>query len=260
MDIFFQNFFISSLSSTIAKTVSAPFELFRIQRQNPFIPNSTLKKVIKKEGLRYLWKGNGVNLAKGIPQYSINYALFKYFNSSIDSKLVSGMMSGMCSIGLIYPLDTTRSYLSLQTNKNKYGGIYDVLKRTPTKNLYKGFSISLLGCGIFSGLLFSFQDKINHQYPILSPVSGGIASIGALTISYPTDLLRRRMQLQNFDKTVPIYNNTRHMVKTIYNTDGITGFYRGLSANYMKSFVLWSIHFYVLQSIHSFMEKSNRSL
>ena len=70
---------------------------------------------------------------KGIPQYFINYALFKKLDNTIDNKLVSGIVSGSCSIGIIYPLETTESYLSLQTNKNKYSGILDVLKKTYAK-------------------------------------------------------------------------------------------------------------------------------
>ena len=54
-----------------SKTTSAPVELWRIQRQNSFIPHSSLRAVIKKEGIRYM--ENGVNLVKGIPQYSLNY-------------------------------------------------------------------------------------------------------------------------------------------------------------------------------------------
>ena len=99
MYLFFENFFVSSGASIISKTASAPIELWRIQRQNPFIPHSTIKSVIKKEGIRYLWKGNGINLIKGIPQYSINYALFKKFDNTINNKLISGIISGSCSIG-----------------------------------------------------------------------------------------------------------------------------------------------------------------
>jgi hypothetical protein len=260
MYLFFEDLFVSSIASIFSKTTSAPIELWRLQRQNPFIPHSTLKDVVKKEGIRYLWKGNAINLIKGIPQYSINYALFRKIDNTINNKLISGIVSGSCSIGIIYPLETTRSYLSLQTNKNKYSGILDVLKKTPTKNLYKGFSMSLLGFGTFSGYLFYFQDKIKNKYPELSPISGGLASICALTISYPTDLLRRRLQLQSFDKTVPIYHNTSDMLKKIYKSERIRGFYRGLFPNYCKSFVQWSIHFYALQKLHSLTEKSKRSL
>ena len=51
----------------------------------------------------------------------------------------------------------------VNSNKNKYSGILDVLKRTPMRNLYNGFSMSLLGFGTFSGCLFYFQDKIKKK-------------------------------------------------------------------------------------------------
>ncbi|RZD41556.1 MAG: hypothetical protein CXT73_04765 [Methanobacteriota archaeon] len=258
MNSFSESLGISMLTTGISKTWSAPLELWRIQRQNFFIPNSSLRSVLKKEGIRYLWKGNCVNLIKGVPQYSLNYALFQEFNHLIDNRMLAGMASGSSSIAAIYPLETTRTYLYLQTNKNKYKGICDVVRNAPINNLYKGFRISLIGFGLFSGLLFTFQNKIVNYNPNLTPISGGIASIGALTVSYPTDLLRRRMQLQDFDKSVPVYNNYKDLVKKVYASDGARGFYRGLYANYTKSFVQWSIHFYVLTHLEAFW-KSNRS-
>ena len=52
MKDFLQNFTISACSSIVSKTGSSPLELWRLQRQNSFIPNSTLRDVIKKEGIR----------------------------------------------------------------------------------------------------------------------------------------------------------------------------------------------------------------
>lgn len=250
-----ENFTIAALSAGISKTTSAPFELWRIQRQNHFIPNSTIRDVIKKESIRYLWKGNAVNVIKGVPQYSLNWVLFKRFNEEIDNKLISGVLSGGISIGLIYPLETTRTYLSLQTNKNKYNGMYDCLKKTPVRNLYKGFSMSLIGFGTFSGWLFQFQSLLNDNYPQLSPINGGIASILALSISYPTDLMRRRLQLQQFDKSVPIYNNNRDVIKKIKMNEGIRGFYKGIHANFVKSFFQWSVHFHILEYLNKLIKE-----
>ena len=151
MKDFLQIYYFFACSSVISKTGSAPLELWRLQRQNSFIPNSTLRDVIKKEGIRYLWKGNAVNLIKGVPQYSINYAIYSKINDNIDNKLASGIISGAISIATIYPLETTRSYLCLQTNKNKFNGIYDVLRKKSIKQLYQGFYPSLVGFGTFSG-------------------------------------------------------------------------------------------------------------
>ena len=255
MNDFFNNFSIAAISTASAKTLSAPFELWRIQRQNHFIPNSTIRDVVKKEGIRYLWKGNITNVVKGVPQYSINYALFRIIDDKIENKFVSGICSGALSIGSIYPLETTRTYLSLQTNKNKYRGIYDCLKRTPIRNLYQGFSMSLIGFGSFTGWLFYLQSKLNENYPDLAPINGGLASMGALSFSYPTDLMRRRLQLQKFDKSVPIYRNNIDVIKKIKQNEGIRGFYKGIHANLVKSFVQWSIHFYILETLNKLIKK-----
>jgi solute carrier family 25 (mitochondrial phosphate transporter), member 23/24/25/41 len=250
MNELLDNFFRGSVSSAISKTLTAPIELWRIQRQNPFIPNSTLKDVIKKEGIRYLWKGNYVNLVKGTPQYTLNYMIFKEINKSHENKLISGAVSGCVSMALIYPLETTRSYLSLQMNKTKYKGITHVLRKTPIRRLYGGLGTSIIGFGSFSGLLFYFQDKIkkhNTQYPF---INGGLASVMSLTITYPTDLLRRRLQLQDYDPSVPKYNGVADAIKKIYHIEGgVPAFYRGLHANYVKSFAQWSIYFYIIDNM-----------
>ena len=116
--------------------------------------------------------------------------------------------------------------------------------------------MSLLGFGTFSGCLFYFQDKIKKKYPELTPISGGLASTCALTISYPTDLLRRRLQLQSFDKSVPIYHNKSDMLKKIYKSEGIHGFYRGLLPNYCKS-LFNGAYTFMHYKIHSLTENQN---
>ena len=144
-------------------------------------------------------------------------------------------------------------------NKNKFNGIYDVLRKKSIRQLYQGFYPSLVGFGTFSGFYFTFKINI-ILYFLIPPLSGGLAGVSALTISYPTDLIRRRLQLQQFDNTVPTYNNAIDAIKKIYKYEGgIPAFYRGLTANYVKSFVQWGIHFYALSLFMNYTEKSKQS-
>ena len=96
---------IGGISGIVSRTITAPLELWKIQQQNYFIPNSTFRDVLQKEGMRYLWKGNYANCIRIFPQYSINYALFRKIDNTINNKLISGIVSGSCSIGIIYPLE-----------------------------------------------------------------------------------------------------------------------------------------------------------
>ena len=122
---------IGGLGGVISRTCVAPIELNRIQKQNYFIPNATLTDVYKKEGIRFFWKGNGVNCVRIFPQIAINYSAFrqskKILNKHIENittlNFLAGCFSGCISMLSTYPLETTRTYLSLQTNKNKYKGI-----------------------------------------------------------------------------------------------------------------------------------------
>ena len=142
---------IGGLGGIISRTCVAPIELNRIQRQNYFIPNANLTDVYKKEGFRFFWKGNGVNCIRIFPQIAVNYSVFRQskniFKNTFENKntvnFVSGCFAGCVSMISTYPLETTRTYLSLQTNKNKYKGILDILTRMPTKKLYRGLPVGL---------------------------------------------------------------------------------------------------------------------
>ena len=74
----------------------------------------------------------------------------------------SGCLSGFTSMMITYPLETTRTYLSLQTNKNKYKGIFDALRKIPTKQLYQGCKMSMYGFGGFSGIQYTAYYYINR--------------------------------------------------------------------------------------------------
>ena len=46
-----KNLFIGGTSSIISRTATSPLEIFRLQRQNPFMPHSTINDIFKLEGL-----------------------------------------------------------------------------------------------------------------------------------------------------------------------------------------------------------------
>ena len=129
-----ENFIIGGLAGITSRTLTAPIELYRIQKQNSFMPNATIRDVLKKEGIRYLWKGNGVNCLRVFPQYSINWGVFKVTNKLMENTIkqnemrnfTCGLVSGAISMISIYPLETIRTRMSLQTNKSHYNGLKDV--------------------------------------------------------------------------------------------------------------------------------------
>ena len=265
----FVDFIIGGIGGIVSRSAVAPIELNRIQRQNYFIPNATLADVYKKEGLRFFWKGNATNCVRVFPQLAINYSIFRNIKPFIKEKVkndnisnfLSGCVAGGISILATYPLETTRTYLSLQTNKNKYTGIIDALRKIPLRQLYQGSKMSLLGFGGFSGIQYTSFYYINSLVKDTMfdtrLVGGAFAGIFSVSITYPTDLIRRRLQLQGFDKSVPEYNGILDCCKKIFKTEGITGFYRGLTATWLKTGPAVAIQFWTIGKLNKLLKKDD---
>tara|TARA_B100001093_G_scaffold520256_1_gene613994 strand:+ start:9692 stop:10495 length:804 start_codon:yes stop_codon:yes gene_type:complete len=265
----FIDFIVGGIGGIVSRSAVAPIELTRIQRQNYFIPNATLTDVYKKEGVRFFWKGNGTNCVRVFPQLAINYSIFRGVKPFIKEKVkndnysnfFSGCVAGGISILATYPLETTRTYLSLQTNKNKFNGIIDALRKIPIRQLYQGSKMSLLGFGGFSGLQYTSFYYINSLVKDTMfetrLVSGAIAGIFSVSITYPTDLIRRRLQLQGFDKSVPQYTGILDCCRKIFKTEGIIGFYRGLTATWLKTGPAVAIQFWTIGKLNKLLKKDD---
>ena len=253
---------IGGISGIVSRTITAPLELWKIQQQNYFIPNSTFRDVLQKEGMRYLWKGNYTNCIRIFPQYSINFAAFQFFNKKIETYIenqnaknfVSGSLAGLVAMSVVYPLETIRSRLALQTNKSHYSGLVDAFLKTSIREKYRGLGMSLLGFAPYNGLNFAFFYYYKNIFSnfieaedMVNLVAGGVSGMSAVSWTYPSDLVRRRLQLQGFDKSVPKYNGIRDCFRQIIRQEGIKGLYRGLGACYIKIFPTVGIQFLCIE-------------
>lgn len=270
--MFLQDLLIGGSSALLSRTLTAPLELFKLQRQNSFMPHSTLRAVLKIEGSRYLWKGNGVNCLRAFPQFSVNYAVFEYAKTNIFSSVenipikhfLSGGVSGMTALCCMYPLETLRSRLSLQTSNNHYTSVSDAFRKMTFRDMYKGLRMSLLGFGPYNALNFSSYFYLTQQFEQLpieknmqKLLAGGLSGLGAVSITYPSDLIRRRLQLQGFDKAVPQYAGIRDCISKIIRDEGVRGLYRGLPATYIKLFPTTAIQFWFIDVCNEKLKKKD---
>lgn len=267
-----ENMLIGGIAGVMSRTMTAPLELKKIQQQNRFMPNSTLMEVIQKEGVGGLWKGNFVNCIRIFPQMAINYAVYQKTNHTIHTfnyfgnnkeiiNFLSGTVSGLVSMTIVYPMETIRTRFSLQTNKNHYNGFRDIIQKTSINELYNGLRMSLIGFAPYNAFNFMFYDmnkrlciRFKDTNPFLyKTLTGGMAGTMAVTLTYPTDLIRRRLQLQGgFDTNVPKYNGIMDCMKTIYRQEGIQGFYRGLVPCYIKIFPAVALQFWFIETLSKY--------
>jgi solute carrier family 25 phosphate transporter 23/24/25/41 len=253
---------IGGMAGVISRTATAPLELYKIQRQNQYLKEASIKTVLKKEGIRYLWKGNMTNCLRVFPQIATNFTAFEnckkhIFNNIEDEKIknfYSGGVAGVFSMVTIYPLETIRTRLSLQMNKSHYSSPFQAAKQIKLNEMYKGLGISILGFGPFSALnfMFYYQYKDFFEGRNFSPtstklLSGGFAGMSALTFTYPTDMLRKHFQMAGFSQDVPKYDGIFDGFRCVIKKDGFFGLYRGLLASYIRLFPCLAVQFWCLE-------------
>jgi solute carrier family 25 phosphate transporter 23/24/25/41 len=255
------DFFIGGMSGAVSRTLTAPLELKKIQSQNDFIKHTTLRDVVRKEGVLGLWKGNYTNIVRIFPQTAISYGVYSHTNEYLSNyklsqpvtHFLSGCVGGLVAQSSIYPLENIRTRLSLQTNKAHYSGVLDCFKKVPLRQLYQGLGMSLIGFMPFNGLNFMFYDTYKRIFEyekrgqLEKMMIGGLAGTSAVTITYPTDLIRRRLQIQGMQKDVPVYNGIIDCVRKIVRYEGVTGLYKGLGACYVKIMPAIALQFYTLE-------------
>lgn len=79
-------------------------------------------------------------------------------------------------------------------------------------------------------LFYNEHDKT----PFLpSLIFGAIAATTAATLTYPCDLIKRRLQMKTLND-VEKYTGLTDCIKKIWNHEGLRGFYLGLTACYIK--------------------------
>ena len=255
-----EDIFAGGFSAIVSRTLTAPLELFKMQRQNSYMPFSTLQHVLKREGISYLWKGNGTNCIRAFPQFGITFAIFEKTKRILPIEnrallnFTSGNIAGAAAIACIYPLETARSRLSLQSRHSHYSSLGDALKKMSVREMYGGVRMSMLGFGAYNafGFMFYYSLMDSLQNKVLA---GALSGLFTTTCVYPTDLIRRRLQLQGFDAAVPSANGIIDCVQKIIHKESFKGLYRGMLASYLKVIPTTAIQFWVLETCRDLYTK-----
>ena len=208
--------------------------------------------------MKGFFKGNGTNVARIVPYSAIQFFTFDYFkrafmapgeNSPLKT-LACGALSGVVSSLGCYPLDLVRSHLTVQTSEIKYRGmlhgITTIAKEQGVRGLYRGILPTMAGIGPYVAINFFVFDTLKRKYlpdpshatfDVINLSLGACAGFTAAMITYPTDVLRRRMQLRGVKLAgldIPVYRNSVHCISHVVQTEGVRGMYKGLSACLLK--------------------------
>ena len=135
-----------------------------------------------------------------------------------------------------------------------------LFSRYPVLKFYRGFTVTVAGMIPYAGTSFlswgflhshfNSNAKGSHRKPEPTPgldlAIGAISGALAQTVSYPFEVVRRRMQVGGLTRP-DRWLTWRETVTTIYTTQGWKGFFVGLSIGYIKIVPMTAVSFAVWQ-------------
>ena len=181
----------------------------------------------------------------------------KYFDQKeIDKNLnyfISGSISGITGSCVVYPLETIRTKITAQSNKNMYNNYIDCVKKSYYRNgiqgFYKGNVLYTLGQIPYQGTNFLTYQYLKDNYENTNMnllLFGSFAGFTSISVSYPFEIIKRRMQLSG-ELGNPTYKNTAHCLKHMFKQNGLRAFYAGLIPQYIKLIPANCIFFYTIE-------------
>ncbi|XP_072974315.1 mitochondrial adenine nucleotide transporter ADNT1-like [Typha angustifolia] len=228
------------IAGGVSRTAVAPLERLKIllQVQNPhnIKYNGTiqgLKYIWRTEGFRGLFKGNGTNCARIVPNSAVKFFSYEQACSGIlwlyrrqsgneDAQLSpvlrlgAGACAGIIAMSATYPMDMVRGRITVQTEKSpyQYRGMFHALgtvyREEGFRALYKGWLPSVIGVIPYVGLNFAVYESLkdwliksnpfgfveNSELSVTTRLAcGAAAGTVGQTVAYPLDVIRRRMQM-----------------------------------------------------------------
>ncbi|TIA95784.1 hypothetical protein E3P96_03754 [Wallemia ichthyophaga] len=254
------------ISGAASRTAVSPMERLKILQQvqsnseyTRFWPS--LLKMYTEEGFKGFYRGNYLNCLRIFPYSGIQFSTYEVVKVFLGGgrkdahlsnleRLSAGAIAGCASVTATYPLDLVRSRLSIATaslglessRRDAQLGILGMGKKVyyeegGIRALYRGSVVSCAGIAPYVGCSFAIYEALKPYVPVESNrcmmlLIGAVSGTISQTITYPCDVLRRKMQVNGIFG--PKYDGSIDAVRHIVKSEGVKGLYRGIVANWMK--------------------------
>jgi solute carrier family 25 S-adenosylmethionine transporter 26 len=128
--------------------------------------------------------------------------------------LLAGAVAGLSVDLLLFPLDTLKTRLQAKQGFAKSGAF---------SKLYRGLAPQMAASAPQAAVFFAVYEAA-HSLPLENNhlLAAAVAETTACIVRVPAEILKSRMQVDS-RKSLPT------VAKTLRNTEGIRGFYRGFS-------------------------------
>jgi len=236
------------------------------------------RDIQKSYGISALFKGHSASLVRVFPYASINFLAYEELRAAIIisseketplRRFLCGSMAGATSTLVTYPLELIRTRLAFETVQKSPSSWLAISRKIYFEggssggltSFYRAIAPTMLGILPYAGTSFLTHDLIRDwlRSPALAPYTleaqsstqltavaqlccGAVAGIVAQTVSYPIDIIRRRIQVGS---VVVAQLGIVGTAQCIFLERGVRGFYVGLTIGYVKMAPMVATSFYV---------------
>ncbi|KAL0297540.1 UNVERIFIED_CONTAM: Mitochondrial adenine nucleotide transporter ADNT1 [Sesamum radiatum] len=268
-----KSLFAGGVAGGVSRTAVAPLERLKIllQVQNPhnIKYNGTvqgLKYIWRTEGLRGLFKGNGTNCARIVPNSAV-----KFFSYEEASKGILWLYRQQTGNGRALSLFAS-SASHLEFVESGVHSATDCLWLCPCMPVaFKFFSgishfcacavlfTQLNGTSCKMALVQNGMDTFWEDAqltPLLRLGAGACAGIIAMSATYPMDMVRGRLTVQT-DKSPTQYRGIFHALRTVFTEEGPRALYKGWLPSVIGVVPYVGLNFAVYESLKDWLIKTN---
>ena len=130
------------------------------------------------------------------------------------------------------------------------------------RGLYKGWGATIVGIAPYIALNFTTFDvlkktikpnKNEPNFDLINLSLGAVAGGTAATLTYPTDVVRRRMQCVGM-AGMPSYSSTTQCITEMVRTEGVAGLYKGMVPCWLKVMPSMAISFMTFERVKVWLD------
>ncbi|KAK2078630.1 hypothetical protein QBZ16_003470 [Prototheca wickerhamii] len=242
-------FLAGGVAGAVTKTLVAPLERVCCMLMAPAegaAPGmlAALRTAWLEGGVPALFRGHGATLLKIVPASAVQFAVYHGVKDLLLhrrrdgraraglaaaqgaqltdlERLLAGALAGAAATVATYPLESTRSVMSVAGGVP--GGLLEaavsVLRAQGPAGLYRGFGPTLVSDAFGSAVGFTLYEAYTRAYeratgkkagPALRAVMGAASAATVMTFTMPLEVVRRRLQVQAAGPATPHFVSLRH--------------------------------------------------
>jgi len=270
-------------AGALSRTFTAPLDRLKVllqvhggRKQTSLF--DTMRYMLNEGGVKGLWRGNGINVTKIVPESALKFWIYDEMKKvikgdtnrdlEIHERLMAGSFAGALSQTVIYPLEVLKTRLALRKT-GEFKGILtfarEMFKAEGLKVFYKGYWPNLFGIIPYAGIDLAAYETLKvyciEKYVEENTNPNALVLLGCGTFSsccgqlaaYPFALVRTKLQSQaGLGSKLLLPREQTHalgLFRYILRTEGVRGLYRGLIPNFCKVAPAVSISYYVYERV-----------